>query len=249
MVRGRNSTKAIVLLAGTLLVSAGNDLSYPDGPRPEFTFLRLMYSGRGWRGSSWAVDYPKADQQFLYGLQKLSDFTFIAAENRALPINDPELFEYPFVYAVEVGHMELSSEEAATLREYLMRGGFLVVDDFHGPYEWQKFYLQIKKVFPELEPFDLPADHPVFHCYFDIDRLIQIPGLQYLYTGRTWEKGGFQARYMGIEDENGRLMVMINYNVDLGDAWEWAEQPAYPREYANLAFQLGINYIIYSMTH
>lgn len=154
-----------------------------------------------------------------------------------------------FLYAVEVGNMTLSELEVNHLREYLLRGGFLVVDDFHGSYEWNHFYRQIKKVFPEYEPIDLPLSHPIFHCYYDIDQLIQIPGLQYVYSGSTSEKGGYKARYMGIQDENGRLMVMINHNVDLGDAWEWAEVEVYPRRYANLAFQLGINYIVYAMTH
>ncbi|MGH9340228.1 MAG: DUF4159 domain-containing protein [Acidobacteriota bacterium] len=215
----------------------------------EFTFLRLVYSGGGWRDSSWATDYPKADLQFLYGLRKLADFTFVSSEYKALPLDDPEIFKYPFIYAVEVGRMYLSDEEAAQLREHLLRGGFLVVDDFHGHYEWQNFYFQMKKVFPEYEPVDLPLSHPIFHCYHDIEELIQVPGIQYLYSGRTWEKGGYNARYMGIQDESGRLMVMINYNVDLGDAWEWAEVEAYPREYATLAFKLGMNYIIYAMTH
>ena len=219
------------------------------GTEAEFTFLRLVYSGQGWRGSSWAVDYPKADLQFLYGLRKLTDFGFVNVENRALGILDSEIFSYPFIYAVEVGNMHLSDEEAAQLREYLLRGGFLVVDDFHGQYEWQNFYRQIKKVFPEYEPVDLPITHPVFHCYYDIKKLIQVPGLQYIYSGRTWEKGGYKARYMGVQDDTGRLMVMINHIVDLGDAWEWAEQEVYPRKFANLAFQLGINYIVYSMTH
>lgn len=223
----------------------GNDQKSPA----EFTFLRLVFSGSGWMGEAWAVDYPKADLQFIYGLQKLTDFRFVSTENRALPILHPQLFEYPFVYAVEVGYMHLSDSEALQLREYLLRGGFLVVDDFHGAYEWRNFYREIKKVFPEYEPVELTVDHPIFHCYYDITKLIQVPGLQFLYTGRTWEKGGYKARYMGIQDEKGRLMVMINHNVDLGDAWEWAEVQAYPRQYANLAFRLGINYIVYAMTH
>lgn len=219
-------------------------------PSAEFTFARLIYSGGSWRrGSNWAVDYPKADRQFLYALRKLTDFEFIHPENKSVTILSPEIYEHPFVYAVEVGHMHLSDAEVVQLREYLLRGGFLVVDDFHGEYEWRQFYSQIKRVFPEYEPRDLPPSHPVFHCYFNIEELYQVPGIQYLYSGRTWEKGGYEARYMGIENDEGRLMVMINYNVDLGDAWEWAEVEAYPRRYANLAFQLGTNYIIYAMTH
>ena len=104
-------------------------------------------------------------------------------------------------------------------------------------------------MFPEYEPFDLPPDHPIFHCYFDIQELLQVPGFHYVYSGQTWEKDGYDPRYMGIEDDQGRLMVMINHNVDLGDAWEWAEQEVYPREFTHLAFQLGMNYIVYAMTH
>jgi hypothetical protein len=242
-------TIAALLLVGPENIAAedpGLPLERDDG---DFTFVRLVYTGDNWRGSNWATDYPKADLQFLYAVRKMTDFSFIGSENRALSLTSEELFEYPFLYAVEVGHMRLSNEEVATLREYLLRGGFLVVDDFHGEWEWMRFYSQIKRVFPEFEPEILPLSHPVFHCYFDIKELIQVPGLQYLYSGRTWEKGGRQPRYMGIHDEQGRLMVMINHNVDFGDAWEWAEVEEYPREYARLAFQLGVNYIVYSMTH
>ena len=215
----------------------------------EFTFLRLVYSGNDWMGTSWTVDYPKADIQFIHGLGRLTDFGFVNPQHRVMTILDTDIFRYPFVYAVEVGNMRLSDLEVKQLREYLLRGGFLVVDDFHGEYEWQNFYSQMKRVFPEYEPIDLPLSHPVFHCYYDIHELIQIPGLQFAYSGRTWEKGGYEAHYRGIHDQNGRLMVMINHNVDLGDAWEWAEVDAYPQHYATLAFQLGINYIIYAMTH
>jgi hypothetical protein len=239
----------LVFLLGFAATGDDDQTRSRDPDSTEFTFLRLVYSGNDWTGASWAIDYPKADRQFIYGLGKLTDFGFVSPQHRALTILDPELFRYPFAYAVEVGQMRLSDQEAGQLREYLLRGGFLVVDDFHGEYEWQNFYSQMKKVFPEFEPVDLPLNHPIFHCYYDIRELFQVPGLQFVYSGRTWEKGGYEAHYRGIQDDTGRLMVMINHNVDLGDAWEWAEVDVYPREYANLAFQLGINYIIYSMTH
>ena len=235
----KGTWRALLLIALLLWIpSPGSPSDNPPEERAEFTFLRLIFPSHGVRGSNWAVDYPKADMQFLYGLRKISDFCFVNWRHRALPLDDPELFEHPFLYAVEVGHMDLSDRETSRLREYLLRGGFLIVDDFHGNYEWNNFYRQIKRVFPEYEPIDLPLSHPIFHSYFDIDELIQIPGLQYLFSGQTWEKGGYRARFMGIEDEHGRLMVMINHNVDLGDAWEWAEVEMYPRRYATLAFQL-----------
>lgn len=239
------------LLAARSL-TAGDAPDQIEQPPEDFTFVRLVYSGGrgGWRrGSSWSTDYPKADEQLLYAIRKLTDLSFIRPEGKILPLTTDEIFEYPFLYAVEVGHMHLSDEEAAQLREYLLRGGFLMVDDFHGTWEWENFYHEIKRVLPEYEPRDLPLSHPIFHCYFDIDALFQVPGLQFLYSGRTWEKDGRQARYMGIEDDTGRVMVMINHNVDLGDAWEWADLQAYPRRYVRLAFQLCVNYIVYSMTH
>jgi hypothetical protein len=246
----------LVGLGGLLIVrgrGAGDAPSQFEEANPDFTFVRLIYSGGGgWRrgrGSSWSTDFPKADNQLLYAIRKLTDLSFIQPESRALSLNTDEIFEYPFLYAVEVGHMRLSDEEAARLREYLLRGGFLMVDDFHGTWEWDNFYQEIKRVLPEYEPEDLPLSHPIFHCYFDIDALFQIPGLQFLYSGRTWEKDGRQARYMGIRDDSGRVVVMINHNVDLGDAWEWAELEEYPRQYAHLAFKLTVNYIVYAMTH
>ena len=238
------------LLVSGLLPGGSADASRPLPEREvDFTFVRLKYSSTRGVRSSWAVDYPKADIQFLYGLRKLAGYAFPRAGHLALLVGSPELFEHPFLYAVEVGYLDLSQAEADHLREYLLRGGLLVVDDFHGSYEWLNFYRQMKKVFPEYEPLDLSPDHPVFHCYFDIDELIQVPGLHYVYSGQTWERGGYVPRYMGIEDDQGRLMVIINHNVDLGDAWEWAEQEVYPREFSDLAFQLGMNYIVYAMTH
>lgn len=247
----KRATLSLLTLILVLPLAASMDTQALPAPDvdPEFTFARLIYSGYSWRGSTWAVDYPKADLQFLFGLHKLSDFTFVDSRNRELAATDPEIFQYPFVYAVEVGYMNLSEQEVAALREYLLRGGFLVVDDFHGPYEWDNFYRQIKRVLPEYEPRDLDVSHPIFQCYYEIDRLIQIPGYHYVFSGRTSEKGGFNPRYMGIENDEGRLMVMINHNVDLGDAWEWFEREAYPREFAHLAMKLGINYVVYSMTH
>ena len=126
--------RVIALLLSLSLVY-GSSSSDPSGkgldselePSNDFTFVRLVYSGGGWRGSNWATDYPKADIQFLYAVRKLTDFTFVNGEHKALPIMADNLFDYPFLYAVEVGNMTLSDEEASRLREYLLRGGFLVV--------------------------------------------------------------------------------------------------------------------------
>ena len=218
-------------------------------PKNEYTFARLVYSGgQGWRYDSWTTDAPKADVTFVAGIKRLTNLD-VRDSAFYIPLTSKEIFKYPFLYAVEVGYLRLSKEEADVLREYLQRGGFLVVDDFHGTYEWANFESQIREVFPKCKIEDLPLSHPIFHCFFDIEELIQVPGIQFLYTGRKYERDGYDPRFRGVFDESGRLVVMVNFNSDLGDAWEWADFPPYPEQYSSTAYRLGINYIIYSMTH
>lgn len=221
-------------------------------PVAEYAFTRVTYRaiGANWyyRFAAWATDYPQADRHFIMGVKRLS---LIETSDREVAIawNDPRLFQYPILYAVEVGYMELSDEDVGRLREYLLRGGFLIVDDFHGPYEWARFEHEIRKVFPDRPILEVDINDPVFHCFYDINEKMQVPGVQYLYSGSMSEKGGVTPHYRGIYDDKGRLMVMINYNFDLGDAWEHADMPEYPEKWSSQAYRLGINYIIYSMTH
>jgi hypothetical protein len=224
--------------------------------RGEFTFARLRYSsGFGssyWgRGGWWTTDYPKADQQFIYGLRNwVRSGLDISDEPTSVAMNEKEIFKMPFIYVVEPGHMELSQQDAANLREYLLRGGFLMLDDFWGTWEWQNVEEQMRKVFPEYQIKSLSLDHPVFHCYFDIDEVLQVPQVDnYLYRGRTYEKDGYVPYYMGISDENDRLMVFIARNADNGDAWEWIDDPEYPLKFGLGAYRLGMNVIVYAMTH
>ena len=124
-----------------------------------------------------------------------------------------------------------------------------MVDDFHGGAEWHHFYRQFKKIFPQREPEDIPITHPLFHCFFDIDTLVQIPGLRSLFNGRTYERrDGFPAYCRGVYDDNGRLMMMINFNTDIGDAWEHAAEGFYPRELSDMAYRMGINAVVYALT-
>lgn len=225
----------------------------PEGPAADFNYVfsRLSYrspGGRVYEGHTWDTDYPKADRQFLMGVLR---YTRVHGrkQEQVLHLDDPELFQFPFLYAVEVGYLDLSTEEATRLREYLERGGFLVVDDFHGSSEWQNFERQMKRVFPDREIQEVDLSDPIFHCFFDIEEKKPVPGLQYLFTGRIFEEDGTEEHYRAIYDDYGRIMVMINYNVDLGDAWEWADLPQYPEEWTSYAYRLGVNYIVYSMTH
>ena len=224
----------------------------PPSEWHEFYFTRAAYSsgGGGWgrRRNSWATDYPKSDRQFLTVLQRLTNLDTFSFENAVL-LTDENIRRYPFLYALEVGYMNLSEAEVEGLREYLMAGGFLVIDDFWGSYEWDVFEWNIKRVFPNLPIIDLDLEHPVFSTFYDIDEILQVPAYGRFWGGATWERDGYTPYVKGIEDEEGRLMVIINWNTDLGDAWEWAEQPDYPLQYSTFAFQMGVNMIIYAMSH
>lgn len=219
-------------------------------PGHEFTFTRLEYRSWG-RRQSWAVDWPKADEQFIAGLNGwVQSFLAISENPATVGIHEESLFTYPFLYIVEPGGLELSQEDAARLREYLQRGGFLMLDDFWGEYEWQNVVEQMSRIFPEYTIRTLALEHPLFHCYFDIREVVQVPNIgNWVNWGRTDEKGGIIPSYHSIEDEDGRILVFIARNTDNGDAWEWIDRPEYPLKYGLAAYRLGMNVIIYSMTH
>ena len=160
-----------------------------------------------------------------------------------------DIYNFPAAYAVEVGHWELPEKEAGQLREYLLRGGFLMVDDFHGTREWEVFMASLQRVFPDQPAVVLPDGDAIFHTIYDLDKRFQVPGYQFVYSGRTFEYDGYEADWRAIYDAKGRIQVAICHNMDLGDAWEWSDNPQYPEPYAGLAYRIGINYIVYSMTH
>jgi len=234
---------------------------HPPGPQindalgQEFTFVRIMYESphspyNYYFGGAWRVDYPAADENFIMGLHEWAGTNLrISGRPVQLRPTDPQLFDYPLAYIVEPGHMELTEEDAAALREYLMRGGFLFLDDFHGEVEWQRARGQLKMIFPEYEPRDLPITHAIFHSYFDLDGVVQVPGVAALVQGVTYEKGGVTPHYMGVENKNGRLMIFMTRNCDLGDAWEWINDWHYPAKYGVVAYKVGINVVIYAMSH
>ena len=261
--RVRQARRQLGLAIATALLSLSVAVpgSAPEGmglrpPGPEFQFVRLAYSdssnfsfGRfgGFRGS-WQTDAPEAEEHFMQGVHRL---TRINAGDDSIGLRpmDDEIFNYPWLYAVEVGRWYLSDEEAARLREYLLRGGFLMVDDFHGTLQWEGFMESMRRVFPDREVVEIPDNHEVFHVLYDLDHKIQIPGIYALSLGRTYEQDGVEPHWRGVFDDDGRLMVAINFNMDLGDAWELADVPDYPQPMTALAYRFGINYVIYSMSH
>src|SRR6185369_16210279 len=220
----------------------------------EFAFARIMYDSphspyNQWFGGAWRVDYPEADENFTEGIHDWASTNLRLFRPVQIKPTDHRLFDYTFAYIVEPGHMELTDTDAAALREYLMRGGFLFLDDFHGEIEWQHAREQVRMILPEYEIKDLPLSHPIFHSYFDVDQVVQVPGVAALIHGVTYEKGGVTPHYMGVENKDGRLMVFLTRNCDLGDAWEWINDPRYPAQYGLMAYKIGMNVIVYAMSH
>ena len=243
----------------------------PQGQeKAEFAWSRLAYNtamggqgyggfggggfggGRGYgRFATWQRDYPKADRQFLIALNRLTRIQGRSMEQVVSPDND-DLFNYPFVYAVQTQTWTFTDEQAKRMREYLLKGGFLMVDDFHGSEQWESFMAGLRQIFPDQNKYpveDLTDKDEIFHVLYDLDDRFQVPGEHYVYDGRTYEQDGYVAKWRGIRDDHGRVMVAICANMHLGDAWEWADDPAYPELFASMEFRVGLNYVMYSMTH
>lgn len=216
-----------------------------------FTFVRVEYSDWGGRGGKWRTDYPDSDLNFSYRLQELTSMK-VDPNGKILKLTDPELMDYPFIYLIEPGHMDLYEEEVQGLRKYLDNGGFLMVDDFWDVDEYQVFYEQIKRVFPNREPKELPLEHEIFHCVYDLKEKPQIPSINHYWNGRRTEAWqDTEAHYKAIFDDEDRIMVLICHNTDLGDGWEReGVDPGYFKEYSEKwAYPLGINIVTYAMTH
>ena len=226
----------------------------------EFAFARLRYpqfnsggrgGGRGfgrYRRSSWGTDSNTAERHLLEGVRRLTRIDARSVEE-IIEADSDDVYKFPWLYAVEVGHWELTDPQAKRLREYLDRGGFLMVDDFHDEDEWEVFMASLVRVFPDRTVVDLPESDPIFHSVYDLEKKFQVPGYQYVHSGRTYERGGTVPHWRGIYDDKGRVQVAICHNMDLGDAWEWSDSPDYPEHFAGLAYRIGMNYIVYSMSH
>lgn len=220
-----------------------------------FTFVRIRYRS-AWGWDRWATDYPDSDQNFSYRLQQLTALK-VNPQPVILELTDPQLFQYPWIYIIEPGSLVFTQEEVDALRRYLLDGGFLMVDDFWGEDEWENFYREIKRVFPEREAEELPVEHPIFSCVFPLKSKPQIPniglGVESQWNGgRTWERWDAQTpHYRAFFDDNGRMMAIICHNTDLGDGWEREGESAYYfSEFSEKkAYPLGINIVFYAMTH
>ncbi len=259
---------AIAGLAQRERFPSPEDDETPAAPREgEFHFLRVEYTDlpqyhRGWGYASrqgtgtgwWLVDWPAADNHFTAGIRRLTRID--AGDPRHMRLTDDRLFDYPWIYATQTGWWDLSDAETSRLREYLLRGGFLVVDDFWGPEQWEVFRQTMNRVLPNQPITDLTESDSVMHVLYDIlekDRTF-IPGSRHLRRGpggtvQIVQPEGTSPAWRAIHDDKNRMVVAVNFNTDVADAWEFADVPYYPEAMTSLAYRYGINYVIYSMTH
>jgi hypothetical protein len=236
--------------------------------KTEWAFARLMFPGGGtddgyyprYQGdyryglSLWTQDFPRADRHFSEAVRRLTRIHVRSAE-QVVDLDEGDAYDWPWLYAVQVGEWGFTPQEGKELREYLLRGGFFMADDFHGDYEWRVFERGIRLAFPDAVIKDIPDDDPILHTVYDIGERYQLPGAGHVGMGfkrplrATGPDDGKGAHWRAIYDEKGRILVAISYNSDVGDAWEWADDPSYPARFSDLAMRLGVNYIVYAMTH
>ncbi len=251
-----------VVLAPRLASRASAQMPSLDGDRfagLQWTFVRVKYNNtvngptptrrRSYWDEPWAIDAPAAEQNLSRRVRSVTAVE--VADPIVLTLDDERLWQHPWIYIVEPSNLVLSDNEVGILREFLLRGGSLMMDDFHGPYEWELTQEQLKKVFPDREIVEIEPPHPIYTCFYKIEKYPQVPGLGSFFNGRTWEKGGFVPHLRGILDDDGRPMVLINWNTDMGDGVEWSNAEDYPGyiKWTALAYQMMINEIIYSLTH
>jgi hypothetical protein len=259
-------------MLGAQVLPLGSDegLSLYGTDVTEFTWVRGQYTnhgggrgggfGRRRGGGWWDTDYPDADQNFLRGVQRYTYVDTNPRNHHNIQLTDPALYENIFLYMnwkrVPIGSSysgpNFSPEEIEALREFMFRGGFVMVDDFWGQPHLDDMFVEIGKIFPEREIVELDISHEIFHIFFDIDRLAQVPGRMV-----TWDYGGFMKLddpsyppvVYAVLDDDGRVMMVANYNTDLGDGWEHTFYEAYPTRYTNEAYKIGINFLIYAFSH
>jgi hypothetical protein len=261
---------AVVLLAGVAAFAAaqrrggfgglfGGDRRFNEGIRTDpnilydgrFTFVRLKYEtapgGYWWRGQpAWSHGYPIAEGNLM---KIMNEVSLLGAheEINTLALDDPEIFKYPVLYLIEVSWWTMSDREAEGLRTFLRKGGFLIVDDFKrygdfGSPGWEAFEANMKRVLPDIRFFDMDPKHPIFHSFFEIDRLDIVP--QAYNAGVPVFRGVYEDN-----DPTRRLQIIINYNTDVSQYWEWSGTGIRPIDDTNEAYKLGVNYLIYGMTH
>lgn len=230
---------ATLALTSITVSSGPDDDILPDDPN-YFQFARVKFNESGrffWAG--WAHDYPRAERNLLKILSEVTGIKTTPNSYTIVELNDPRIMELPLLYFSEPGTWAITPQETENLREYFMRGGFAIFDDFDGPWQWAAFEASIKTVFPERQLERLTVDSPIFQCFYELDTLE-------MHAPRTY---GYPPEFYGMFDESGRLQVIVNFNNDIGDYWEWSDTTFFPVSLSNEAYKLGINYVVYALTH
>jgi len=228
-------------------------LMYPE--HPDALLARRVRWGSmfDWRagGTSWTQDYPRADRHFAQALRRLTRISVRSVEQPVDPDDTDDFFNWPWMNAGEMGDWKLTDAQVATVREYLLRGGFLMLDDFWGPEEYARFDETMKAIFPDRPVVEIDSKDPIFHSVYNLDDRFQILGDWCVHFSVQCQQraAGTTAHWLGVYDDKNRLMVMISFNSDIGDAWEWADGPQYPEKMAGEAIRIGVNYVVYAMTH
>ena len=223
----------------------------PDALRKgEFALGRLRYRSpldRGFGYSRWGIDANKGDRIFIGLLQRLTRIDVQPIET-IIDASDDAMFNHPWLVGISVGDWRLAPSEAARMRDYFDRGGFLFVDDFHNEREWANFMTGIHLMYPAAEAVELQDDDAPFHVLYDMKNRIRVPGANVVHAGGI-ERGGFTPHWRGLFDPKRRMFVAISFNQDVGDGWEFADDPDYPERFSSEAIHVGINYATYAMTH
>ncbi len=221
----------------------------PDSQeKTEWVFGRLIYPAVV-NYPRWTMDYPRSDRHISSAVRRLTRIHARSVEQPISLDDGDDVYNWPFLYGVEVGYWDLTDEQCKKLRDFLLRGGFFMCDDFHGTREWANFMASMNRVFPDRPVVEIDNKDPIFHTIYDLDDRYQVPGAQFLESGRVYEQDGFEPRWRGIYDDKHRIMVAMCHNMDLGDSWEHADNPLYPEKFAAMGLRIGVNYIVYSMTH
>jgi Domain of unknown function (DUF4159) len=223
----------------------------PDALRKgELALGRLRYRSpldRGRFYSRWGIDANKGDRTFIAILSRLTRIDLQPIET-IIDIDSDDIFDLPFLVAISIGDWQLSPSQAERLRKYFDRGGFLMVDDFHNDREWANFMNGMRMIDPSLQAEELEDADPAFHVLFELKERIRVPGANVVH-GSGIERGGTVPHWRAIRDSHGRMMVAISFNQDVGDGWEFADDPSYPEKFASQAIRIGTNYVVYAMTH
>jgi hypothetical protein len=233
---------AVLAQRGGFFGGGGRGRLNPNVPYDgSFTLVRVRYSSY----TGWRADYPTMEQHLSSMLENLTSMRPHVDGSNVHTFDDPELLRFPLAYLSEPGYWYPSPTEVVGLREYLQKGGFLIVDDFHFANEWDVFENAMRQVLPDARFVPLDIAHPIFNTFFAIESL-KVP-----YPGRLGEQG-LMGEFYGIHEDNDptkRLMAIINYNIDIGDYVEWSDRDVYSQLPTNEAYKFAINYIIYGLTH